>query len=36
MGHTVKLMTPLFVKPYVKTNKNDAADVENELAGGFR
>ncbi|PHV09526.1 IS110 family transposase [Chitinimonas sp. BJB300] len=25
-GHTVKLMAPQFVKPYVKTNKNDAAD----------
>ena len=28
MGHTVKLMSPQFVKPYVKTNKNDAADAE--------
>ncbi|RFC31337.1 MAG: hypothetical protein DID91_2727704291 [Candidatus Nitrotoga sp. MKT] len=26
-GHTVKLMAPQFVKPYVKTNKNDVADV---------
>lgn len=26
--HTVKLMAPQFVKPYVKTNKNDAADAE--------
>jgi transposase len=26
LGHTVKLMAPQFVKPYVKTNKNDAAD----------
>jgi len=26
MGHTVKLMAPQFVKPYVKTNKNDVAD----------
>ncbi len=25
-GHTVKLMAPQFVKPYVKTNKNDMAD----------
>lgn len=25
-GHEVKLMAPQFVKPYVKTNKNDAAD----------
>lgn len=28
MGHVVKLMAPQFVKPYVKTNKNDAADAE--------
>jgi transposase len=28
MGHTVRLMPPSFVKPYVKTNKNDAADAE--------
>jgi transposase len=28
MGHTVKLMAPQFVKAYVKTNKNDAADAE--------
>lgn len=28
MGHTVKLMAPQFVKPYVKTNKHDAADAE--------
>ncbi len=27
-GHRVKLMAPQFVKPYVKTNKNDAADAE--------
>lgn len=27
-GHTVKLMSPQFVKPYVKTNKNDANDAE--------
>lgn len=26
--HTVKLMAPQFVKPYVKTNKNDMADAE--------
>jgi len=25
-GHMVKLMVPQFVKPYVKMNKNDAAD----------
>ena len=28
MGHTVKLMAPQFVKPYVKNNKNDVADAE--------
>jgi transposase len=28
MGHTVKLMAPQFVKPYVKTNKSDARDAE--------
>jgi transposase len=28
MGHTVRLMAPQFVKPYVKANKNDAADAE--------
>jgi len=28
MGHTVRLMAPQFVKPYVKGNKNDAADAE--------
>jgi transposase len=27
-GHTVKLIAPQFVKPYVKTNENDAADAE--------
>ena len=27
-GHTVRLMAPQFVKPYVKTNKNDARDAE--------
>src|SRR5512143_603078 len=26
LGHTVKIMAPQFVKPYVKTNKHDAAD----------
>ena len=28
MGHTVKLIAPQFVKPYVKGNKNDANDAE--------
>lgn len=27
-GHTVRLMSPQFVKPYVKSNKNDVADAE--------
>ena len=27
-GHMVRLIAPQFVKPYVKTNKNDAADAE--------
>ena len=26
MGHSVLLIAPQFVKPYVKTNKSDAAD----------
>ena len=28
MGHTVRLMAPQFVKPYVKSQKNDANDAE--------
>lgn len=28
LGHTVKLMPPAYVKPYVKRGKNDAADAE--------
>lgn len=28
LGHEVKLMSPQYVKPYVKTNKNDANDAE--------
>src|SRR4029453_2575299 len=27
-GHEVKLMAPQFVKPYVKSNKNDSRDAE--------
>ena len=26
MGHTVKMMSPQFVKPYIKSNKNDRND----------
>lgn len=28
LGHTVRLRAPQFVKPYVKSNKNDAADAQ--------
>ncbi len=28
MGHDVRLISPQFVKPYVKSNKNDVADAE--------
>jgi transposase len=28
LGHEVRLIAPQFVKPFVKTNKNDAADAE--------
>lgn len=31
-GHDVRLMVLQFVKPYVKTNKNDAADAEASCA----
>ncbi|MEM9591762.1 MAG: IS110 family transposase [Pseudomonadota bacterium] len=28
LGHTVRLIPPQYVKPFVKTNKNDASDAE--------
>jgi transposase len=28
LGHTARLMPPAYVKPYVKRQKNDAADAE--------
>lgn len=28
LGHSVRLIAPQFVKPYVKSNKNDANDAE--------
>jgi len=28
LGHEGKLMSPRFVRPYVKSNKNDAKDAE--------
>ena len=34
LGHTVRLMPPAYVKPYVKRHKNDAADAEDR--GGPR
>jgi len=35
-GHTVKLISPQFVKPFVKTNKNDANDAEAIVEAGTR
>ena len=28
LGHEVKLIPPVYVKPYLKRHKNDAADAE--------
>ena len=28
LGHTIRMIAPQFVKPYVKSNKNDAVDAE--------
>ena len=28
LGHTVRMMAPIFVKPYLKSNKNDRNDAE--------
>jgi transposase len=28
LGHTAQVMAPIFVKPYLKTNKNDRNDAE--------
>jgi len=33
-GHTVRLMPPAYVKPYVKRQKNDATDAEAICEGG--
>jgi transposase len=35
-GHTVKLIAPQYVKPFVKRQKNDAADAEAILEAGMR
>ena len=32
LGYSVKLIAPQFIKPYVKSNKNDANDAEAILA----
>jgi transposase len=36
LGHRVRLMPPAYVKPYVKTQKNDAADAEAICEAGSR
>jgi transposase len=35
LGHEVRLMPPQYVKPYVKTNKHDAAEMVQELSSSF-
>jgi transposase len=32
LGHTVRLMPPAYVKPYVKRQKNEMADAEEDIA----
>jgi transposase len=36
LGHMVRLMPPAYVKPYVKRQKNDAADAEAICESGTR
>jgi transposase len=36
LGHSVRLMPPAYVKPYVKRQKNDAADAEAICEAGAR
>lgn len=36
MGHEVKLLSPQFVKPFVKSNKNDANDAEAIVEASLR
>jgi transposase len=36
MGHQVKLISPQFVKPFVKSNKNDANDAEAIVEAALR
>lgn len=33
LGHTVRLIAPAYVRPFVKRQKNDAADAESDLRG---
>ena len=35
LGHTVKLMAPQFLKPYVKANKNDAKKLSGKTFATF-
>ena len=35
-GHTVRLMPPAYVKPYVKRHKNDAIERRSDLRGGHQ
>ena len=35
LGHEVKLVPPIYVKPFVKRQKNDATDAEAILRGGL-
>ena len=36
LGHDVKLIAPIYVKPFVKRQKNDAADAEAIAEAAFR
>ena len=36
LGHTVKLISPHYVKPFVKTNKNDSNDAQAIVEAGIR
>ena len=36
LGHELKLIAPQFVKPFVKTNKNDSADAEGIMEAALR
>ena len=36
LGHEVRLIPPLYVKPYVKRQKNDASDAEAICEAGLR